>query len=69
MVIFAWIGNKRLDKIRKNRRELFIQTDRSIVRLIMSKFEILQNSKITKELHMISEYFSNIIYWDKKESK
>lgn len=69
MVLFAWFGNKRLDKIRKNRREIFIQTDRSIVRLIMSKFEILQNSKIAKELHMISEYFSNIIYWDKKESK
>jgi len=36
--------------------------------MIMSKFEILQNSKITKELARIWDIFSRIIVLDRKES-
>lgn len=69
MIVFARFGNSRLRKIRKNRREIAIQFDRSLVRMIMSKFEILQNSKIIKELARIWDLFSRIIVLDVKESK
>jgi len=69
MIVFARFGNNRLRKIRKNRREIAIQFDRSLVRMIMSKFEILQNSKIIKELAWIWDLFSRIIVLDRKESK
>ncbi|MCX6824007.1 MAG: ABC transporter ATP-binding protein [candidate division SR1 bacterium] len=68
MIIFARFGNGRLRKIRRDRRELSIQYDRSLVRMIMSKFEILQNSKIIKELARIGDIFSRIIILDRKES-
>jgi len=51
------------------RRDEFIKTDRSIIRLIMSKFEILQNNKIARELKHITEKFQEILFRDKKESK
>ncbi|MFZ2150500.1 MAG: ABC transporter ATP-binding protein/permease [Candidatus Absconditicoccaceae bacterium] len=69
MLIIARIGNKRMKNIRDGRRELFIQADRTIVRLIMSKFEILQNNKIIKELKIISKSFLDLMGWDVKESK
>lgn len=34
----------------------------------MSKFEVLQNNKITKEINTIGDFFSKIIHRDKKES-
>lgn len=68
MMTIARFWNKRLSNIRKNRRDLYIQTDRSIIRLIMSKFEVLQNNKITKEINTIGDFFSKIIHRDKKES-
>ncbi len=69
MILLAWWWNKRTRYIRKERRDIVVQYDRSLVRLIMSKFEVLQNDKIEKELGLISDFFSRIIYWDKKESK
>ena len=69
MTIFARRGNKLMRNIRNDRREVFIQADRFIVRLIMSKFEILQNNKIFKELNHIKDFFYKLIYRDKRESK
>lgn len=69
MILLAWWGTRRTRYIRKERRDIAIQYDRSLVRLIMSKFEVLQNDKIQKELEVISDFFSRIIYRDKKESK
>lgn len=69
MMSFARRWNKRMRSIRKDRREVYIQTDRSIVRLIMSKFEILQNNKIIKEIAHIKDFIMKLIYRDRKESK
>lgn len=69
MMFIAWIGNQRMRHIRNWRREIFIQTDRTIVRLIMSKFDILQNNKIIKELKVISQSFKDLIWRDIKESR
>ena len=69
MIIFAWRGNQRLRKIRASRRDVVIQADRSIIKIIMSKFEILQNNKIIKELNKIKEFFINLISRDIKISK
>ncbi|MEI6672573.1 MAG: hypothetical protein WCL02_04420 [bacterium] len=69
MIIFARRGNKRLKKIRANRRDVVIQADRSVVKIIMSKFEILQSNKIIKELKKIYDFFMKMIFWDRKQSK
>lgn len=69
MMIFARYGNQRMKDIRNKRRDVFIQTDRFIIKIIMSKFEILQNNKIIKELKRTKDFFANLVYRDKKESK
>jgi hypothetical protein len=43
--------------IRNGRREVVVKADRNVVRLIMSKFEILQNNKIIKEIKLITNFF------------
>ena len=50
MMIFARYGNQRMRKIRNQRRDIYVQTDRFMIKIIMSKFEILQNNKIFKLL-------------------
>jgi len=69
MMLLAWIWNQRMRHIRNWRREVFIRADRTVVRLIMSKFEILQNNKIIKEIKVISKSFTDLIGWDIKESR
>ncbi len=68
MMGFARRGNKLMRGLRNSRRDVFIQTDRFIVKIIMSKFEILQNTKIIKELKIIKDSFMKLMYRDKKES-
>jgi len=68
MMIFARYGNQRMLAIRNKRRDVFVQTDRFIIKIIMSKFEILQNNKIIKELKKTKDFFMQLIYRDKKES-
>ncbi len=68
MMIFARYGNQRILAIRNKRRDVFVQTDRFIIKIIMSKFEILQNNKIIKELKKTKDFFMQLIYRDKKES-
>ena len=69
MMIIARFGNQRMRHIRNWRREIFIRADRRMIRLIMSKFEILQNNKIVKELKIISKSFGDLIWRDIKESR
>lgn len=69
MIFFARRGNQLMKKIRKERRDVFIQTDRFIVKMIMSKFEILQNNKVIKELKKLRKFSIDIIRRDRKESK
>ncbi len=68
MIIFAWYGNQRMKKIRNQRRDVYVQTDRFMIKIIMSKFEILQNNKIIKELKKTKDFFMQLVYRDKKES-
>ncbi len=69
MIAFARIGNKKMRPLRNQRRDVYIQADRFLVKVIMSKFEILQNNKIIKELKKLKEFFTSLIYRDIKESK
>jgi hypothetical protein len=57
-----------MKKTRKQRRDVYIQTDRFLVKVIMSKFEILQNNKIIKELKRIKDFFWELLHRDRKES-
>lgn len=58
--IFAHILVIKLNKIaikwRNFRRDTMIEYDRQIVKMIMSKFEILQNNKIKKEIMVLDKY-------------
>ena len=69
MMIIAWFGNKKMRYIRSWRRDIYIKADRTVIRLIMSKFEILQNNKIIKEIKVMADYFVELIWRDIKESK
>jgi len=69
MIMFAWIGNKRMKSIRNQRRDVYIQADRFLVKVIMSKFEILQNNKIIQEIKKLKSFFAQLIHRDIKESK
>gem|GEM_PF-3293683 len=69
MIVFARRGNKKMKPIRNLRRDVYIKADRFLVKTIMSKFEILQNNKIMKELKTLYDFFHQLIYRDKKESK
>ena len=69
MLIIAGIGNKYMRYIRNGRREVFVKADRNVIRLIMSKFEILQNNKIIKEIKLITNFFFDLMKRDIKESK
>lgn len=55
--------------LRNFRRDVYIKADRFLVKTIMSKFEILQNNKVLKELKTLYDFFHQLIYRDKKESK
>lgn len=69
IIVLARRWNKKMKPIRDARRDVFIQTDRFIIKVIMSKFEILQNNKITKELKKAKDFFYKLIWRDIKESK
>ncbi len=68
MIIFARRGNKKMRILRNSRRDVYIKADRFLIKTIMSKFEILQNNKIIKELKTLRDFFHELIYRDKKES-
>ena len=53
-------GNKRLQKIRKERKKFVTQADRKIVKYIMSKFEILLSWKRKEELNMVDQIFKKL---------
>jgi hypothetical protein len=48
------------------RRDSMIEYDRQIVKMIMSKFEILQNSKIQNEIKVLDKYSSEADYYNLK---
>ncbi len=59
--IIAQYWNKKMIPIRKEMREYWTQADRDIIRLIMSKFEILSQNRIVFELKKLSLLFDGIL--------
>ena len=69
MIAIARLGNQRMKILRRERRDILIKVDRNFIRVIMSKFEILQNSRLIKEVEKISGLADQLITQDRKESK
>ena len=61
-------GNKKMINLRKDIRDYFTQVDKDIIRLIMSKFEVIQNKKSSHELNKLSGWFDHITERKYKES-
>ncbi|MEI6773969.1 MAG: hypothetical protein WCL18_04080 [bacterium] len=55
--------------LRRERRDIVIKIDRNFIRVIMSKFEILQNSRAAKEIKKIKDFSDQLMGRDRKESK
>ena len=69
MITIARAGNQRMKMLRRERRDIVIKIDRNFIRLIMSKFEILQNSRVAQEVHKIMDFSNQLMFRDTKESK
>lgn len=67
--IFIQFANKKLAKYRKERRDLSTELDRNTTRMIMSKFEILQNNKLGYESDKIDSFFRKIYKMRTRESR
>lgn len=59
-VSISLYGNKSLQSIRKERKEFVTQSDRKIVKYIMSKFEILLSGKREQELEIVDNIFKKL---------
>ncbi|AKH32528.1 Multidrug resistance ABC transporter ATP-binding/permease protein BmrA [candidate division SR1 bacterium Aalborg_AAW-1] len=66
--VIAQYGNKKMIPLRKEMRDFFTQADKDIVRLIMSKFEVLANGRIGFELKKLDVIFDNILVRRYRES-
>jgi len=69
MMTIARLGNQRMKLLRRERRDIVIKIDRNFIRVIMSKFEILQNSRAAKEIKKIKDFSDQLMGRDRKESK
>lgn len=67
--IFIQFANKKLALLRKERREVYTEQDRNTTRLIMSKFEVLQNNKFPYEKGKIASFYEMLFTLWKRESK
>lgn len=56
-VIINQIGNKSVAGVRMQRRDVFTQIDRNVVKVIMAKLEVLQNKKTEYELSKFDALF------------
>lgn len=52
-ILIARHGNKKITPVRRAKRDVYTRMDSDIVRIIMSKFEVLRNSKISYEIEKI----------------
>ena len=60
-LIYLYIyTQKRANSYRKERKLLEIEYDRDVVKVIMSKFEVLQNNRIAKE---VGKYTGRFQQW------
>lgn len=64
-----WInqrGNKQVAHLRKEKRDISTTSDRAIVRMIMSKTEIIQNKKEQYETGILADMIQEAYAYDKK---
>lgn len=66
--MIAQYGNVKSRSLRIDRREIYTSIDRSLIKMIMSKFEILSQGKAVFELEKISIFFSKLYNVMSKES-
>lgn len=66
--LIAWYFNQKVIEIRKNRIEVKNKYTKHFVKILMSKFEILQSNKIDKEIKLLDEYQEKEVYYNKKMS-
>jgi len=59
LALLSQFGNKYLIIVRKKIRDVITTVDWTLVKIIMSKFEVFQNKKITAELNKIRFNFNN----------
>ena len=52
LILFYFIFKTKLQLLQKERKNLWVAGSSQLVKIIMSKFEILQNNKINKELNI-----------------
>lgn len=57
----AQYGNNKMIPLRKEMREYFTEADKNIIRLIMSKFEVISNNRINSEVNKLWWIFDNIL--------
>lgn len=67
--VCGWYGNKKVTLARREKRDIYIETDRSIVRMLMSKFEVLQQGKQYYEKEKLWTYFERIFVVYAKECR
>ncbi|MDD2486854.1 MAG: ABC transporter ATP-binding protein [Candidatus Gracilibacteria bacterium] len=67
LFIFITYGNNASLKYRKLRKNEGVEFDKNFLKIIMSKFEILQNSKIRKEEERLLNISKNVVYYRTKE--
>lgn len=67
-IMIAQYGNVKSRSLRIDRREIYTSIDRSLIKMIMSKFEILSQGKAVFELEKFSIFFSKLYNVMSKES-
>lgn len=66
--VFIQFANKQLAVLRKERRDIYTEQDRNTTRLVMSKFEVLQNNKFPYEKGKIAAFYDMLYTLRKRES-
>lgn len=68
--VFIFIGLNVLTRTRKKAKEIYIETSRKQVKILMSKFEILQNNKFESEIKPIEDMTHQLIrLWQRGNTK
>ena len=64
----AWYFNKKVIEIRKKRINTKNKYTKHFIKILMSKFEILQSNKIVREIDTLDEYQHKEVYYNQEMS-
>ena len=64
----TWYFNNKVIKIRRKRVDAKNKYTKHFIKILMSKFEILQSNKISKEIDILDEYQNKEIYYNQEMS-